>query len=147
MAQSLVGWLVADVLIAVLVVVASLIILLLRRRILQRGGGFELCLRLHPGHWGGGWVFGIGRYEGDKIAWFKTFGLSLRARRCLPRRSLEVLGRHRPDTEDQRLVPPGHVVLACRVGGRTLDMSMEEQAVTGFLAWLEAAPPGQHLVA
>jgi Protein of unknown function (DUF2550) len=146
-AQSLVGWLVVDVLIAVLVVVASVITLLVRRRILERDGGFELCLRLHPGRWGGGWVFGIGRYEGDRIAWFKTFGLSLRARRCLPRQRLEVIDRHWPNDEDRRLVPSGHVVLACRVGGRTLDMSMEEQAVTGFLAWLEAAPPGQHLVA
>jgi hypothetical protein len=145
--RSLIGWVVADVLIVLLIIVSSVLVLLLRRRILQRDGGFELCLRLHPGRWGGGWVFGIGRYDGDEIAWFKTFGLSLRPRRCLARRNLEVLDRHRPDEEDESLVPPGHVVLSCRVGGRTLDMSMEEQAVTGFLAWLESAPPGQHLVA
>jgi hypothetical protein len=143
--RSLIGWLVADVLIILVVVGTAVLALSARRRILQRAGGFELCLRLHPGRWGGGWVFGIGRYDGDQIVWFKTFAVSLRPRERLPRRDLEVLDRRPPDEEDQSLVPAGHVVLSCRVGGRTLDMSMEEPAVTGFLAWLESAPPGQHL--
>jgi len=33
------------------------------------------------------------------------------------------------------------------VAGQRIEFGMSPSAVTGFLAWLESAPPGHHLVA
>ena len=147
MQQSVIGWAAIYVAIAVALFGLAVVLVALRRRVLQRDGGFDLCLRLHPGRWGGGWVFGVGRYDGDQIAWYRTFGVSLRPQLCLVRRELTVVNRRRPVDGDEWHVPPGHVVLACRNGDDDLDLSMEPPAVTGFLAWLESAPPGQQFVA
>ena len=39
---------------------------------------------------------------------------------------------------------PGMVVVGCHAGesADTIELAMGEAALTGFLAWLEAAPPG-----
>jgi hypothetical protein len=138
--------------VAVAVAAAALLVLgvvatfTLRRRTLQRGGGFDMCLRLGRG-WTGGWVFGVGRYRGDMLEWFRTFALTWRPTRSLPRRDLSVEGRRSPVRPESFDLPAGHVVLSCRVDGRPLEMSMTEPAATAFLAWLEAGPPGAHLVA
>ncbi len=147
MLDSLLGWVALLVLVLVLLVIAGLIALSLRRRVLQRDGGFDLCVRLHPGQWGGGWVFGIGRYQGDRILWFRTFGVGLRARQVFLRRELALLKRSEPGPEDGVHVPPGHILLACRYDGSPIDLTMDALAVTGFVTWLESAPPGEHLVA
>lgn len=44
-------------------------------------------------------------------------------------------------------MPAGHVVLVWEVNGERIEVSMTEAASMAFLAWLEAAPPGEHLVA
>jgi hypothetical protein len=38
------------------------------------------------------------------------------------------------------------VVIGCQVGDSqdTIELAMGEGALTGFLAWLEAAPPGSY---
>jgi hypothetical protein len=36
-------------------------------------------------------------------------------------------------------------VLGCLHRGTRLELAMSEDALTGFLAWLEAAPPGQRV--
>ena len=147
MLDSSLGWVALVVLVAVLLLVLGLVVLSARRRILQRDGGFDLCVRLHPGQWGGGWVFGIGRYDGDRILWFRTFGVGLRPRRVFLRRELDLLERNDPDPEDGLHVPPGHIVLTCRYAGSPIDLTMDALAVTGFVSWLEGAPPGEQVVA
>ena len=37
------------------------------------------------------------------------------------------------------------MVLRCLHNGAPLELAMSEDALTGFLAWLEAAPPGQRV--
>jgi hypothetical protein len=41
----------------------------------------------------------------------------------------------------------GAVIVECGVAGHPLELAMSPDAMTGFLSWLEAAPPGRHLVA
>lgn len=140
---------------SVAVIVAGIAVLLalalgalfLRRRILQRHGGFDLCLRTGRAAWSDGWVFGIARYRGDVLEWFRTFSYGTRVRRVLPRRDLTVVGRRTPDPEEAYDLPAGHVVLVWEVNGERIEVSMAEAASMAFLAWLEAAPPGEHLVA
>jgi len=139
----------------VAVIVAGLAILValalgalfVRRAILQRQGGSDLCLGVGRAAWSDGWVFGIARYRGDVLEWFRTFSYGTRVRRVLPRRELTVVGRRTPDPEEAYDLPAGHVVLVWEVNGERIEVSMTEAASMAFLAWLEAAPPGEHLVA
>ncbi|AYY15626.1 DUF2550 family protein [Actinobacteria bacterium YIM 96077] len=129
------------------VVAASLVVLYLRRRVLQREGGFDMCMRVGSEHgWAGGWVFGIGRYRGEYLEWFRTFSFAPRPKRSFERSELVVSNRRTPDAEEDFELPAGHVVLSCAVGATSVEMSMTDAASTAFLAWLEAAPPGGHLV-
>ena len=134
----------AAVLIAVLLVVA----VAARRRGLQAAGGtVELSLRLkRPGH-GRGWVNGVGRFVDDELRWYRVFSLSLRPRRVLARRELRVLHRRDPTGAEHLALMSGAVVMECSVAGRPVELAMQPSAVTGFLAWLEAGPPGATLPA
>lgn len=117
-----------------------------RNRLLQRtGGAVEISLRAASAPAGRGWSNGVGRFRGDELEWFRVFSLSPRPRRRLSRRALEVTGRREPADVEQRALHAGAVVLSCRdarVGREPVELAMQVRAVTGFLAWLEAAPPG-----
>ncbi|HEU0041564.1 MAG TPA: DUF2550 domain-containing protein [Jiangellaceae bacterium] len=124
-----------------------LVALFLRRSILQRDGGFDMCLRIgHPDSWAGGWLFGVGRYRGENLEWFRTFSVAPRPKRSMRRAELTAVGRRQPDPDEAFELPSGHIVLKCDVAGVGLEVSMTEAAATAFLAWLEAAPPGGPLV-
>jgi hypothetical protein len=121
---------------------------LLRRVTLQRAGGtVELSLRLKAPGPGRGWVNGVGRFVGDELLWYRVFSLSPRPRRRYSRRDLEVLRRREPSGGEHRALLEGAVVMECRVGDRPVELAMSCSAVTGFLAWLEARPPGATLPA
>ncbi|MFD8570886.1 DUF2550 domain-containing protein [Streptomyces sp. NPDC057694] len=147
------------VLVLVLCVVAVVVLVLLglfvfglRRRLIQRSGGtFDCSLR-----WdapapdavdtsGKGWGYGIARYNGDRIEWFRVFSYAPRPRRILERAAIEVNGRRAPEGEEELALLSDAIVLACTHRGARLELAMSEDALTGFLAWLEAAPPGQRV--
>ncbi|HSK28177.1 MAG TPA: DUF2550 domain-containing protein [Jiangellales bacterium] len=136
----------ATVVALVVLVVLGLVLVALRRRSIQRGGGFDMCVRQGSG-WTGGWVFGVGRLRGDDLEWFRTFSPAWRPSRVLSRRSLSVEGRRVPGVQEAYDLPAGHEILRCLVGGESLELSLTEAGETAFLAWLDAAPPGEHLVA
>lgn len=137
----------------------------LRRRWIQRAGGtFDCSLRLKvpgeplaaagaagpepgpaTGDDGKGWVFGIARYSRDTVEWFRIFSYAPRPRRVLERSLIEVAGRRRPQGQEELALLSGSVVLCCLHRGAPLELAMSEDALTGFLAWLEAAPPGQRV--
>lgn len=116
---------------------------LVRRVGLQHAGGtIELSLRLkRPGH-GRGWVNGVGRFVDDELHWYRVFSLSPRPRRRYARRDLEVLRRREPSGAEHRALLDGAVVMECSASGTPVELAMSCSAVTGFLAWLEARPPG-----
>jgi Protein of unknown function (DUF2550) len=140
-------WVAVVIALIALVIVLALGGLFFRRRVLQRSGGFDMCLRVSPAGWGGGWVFGIGRYRVDDVEWFRTFSYGARPKWSSRRSELTVVDRRAPDPEEAYELPAGHIVLVCQVGNGSLEVSMSEAASMAFLAWLEAAPPGGHLVA
>lgn len=145
--MTLVSW--ALLVLVALGLAAALVLfaLYLRRAFLQRDGGFDMCVRKasHDG-WAGGWAFGIGRYRGEDLEWFRTFSFAAWPKRTFRRMAVEVDGRRVPDAEERYELPAGHVVLLCTVGDAAVEVSMTEAAATAFLAWLEAAPPGGQFV-
>lgn len=94
---------------------------------------------------GKGWIFGIARYSGDRIEWFRVFSYAPRPRRVLERNDIVVIERRLPAGQEELALLAGSVVLVCSHNGTLLELAMSEDALTGFLAWLEAAPPGQRV--
>jgi hypothetical protein len=122
----------------------------LRRRLIQRPGGtFDCSLRTAPPEGadpgGKGWVYGVARYSGDRVEWFRVFSYAPRPRQVLERPSIEVLGRREPQGSEELALLSDAVVLSCAHRGTRLELAMSDDALTGFLAWLEAAPPGQRV--
>ena len=87
----------------------------------------------------------MARYSVDRIEWSPVLGLTLRPRERLTRRSLFVCLRRPAKQVEAYALPHGAVVLECEVDGRRVDLAMTSGAVTGFMSWVEAAPPGASL--
>jgi Protein of unknown function (DUF2550) len=90
---------------------------------------------------------GVAAYQPDELRWYQVFGFQLRPNRVFTRRALTVLSRRAPDSAEAANLGEGSVVVRCRVAedDGTVELAMGEAAFTGFLAWLEAAPPGSYL--
>lgn len=140
----------------VALVLLGLFVFGLRRRLIQRSGGtFDCSLRWNvpedsgdpeaAEHNGKGWGYGVARYNGDRLEWYRVFSYAPRPRRTLERSAIEVVDRRAPDGEEELALLSDAIVLCCRHRGTRLELAMSEDALTGFLAWLEAAPPGQRV--
>lgn len=128
-------------------VVLGLVAMAVRRQTLRRRGAtFDCSLRLRTRKHGQGWVFGIARYSGDALKWYRVFSLSLRPKRVVFRRELVVRGRRAPRGPEAMALLAGAQIVECGVDGRAVEFAMSQDALTGFLAWLESAPPGHHHV-
>ncbi len=130
----------------VLLVLLPFVAISVRRRLLSRdGGAIELSLRLKPRSQGRGWVLGVGRFVGDDLQWFRVFSLARRPRRTLTRKDLEVRSRRIPKGAESLSLLKGAEVVELRSGRGVVEVALDREAMTGFLAWLEARPPGATL--
>ncbi|MGH1556094.1 DUF2550 domain-containing protein [Streptomyces sp. L7] len=132
--------------IVVALVVVGLFVFGLRRRLIQRSGGtFDCSLRWDvpekPDTNGKGWSYGVARYNGDRIEWYRRLLL-----RLPPAPHPGTLGDRGgrpppPEGEEELALLSDAIVLTCLHRGTRLELAMSEDALTGFLAWLEAALP------
>ena len=138
--------LVEGVLALIALAALALAALVLRQRLLRwRGGAVALSLRVRPDRDGRGWALGIGRFSGDDLLWYRVFSLALRPRRVLSRRDLAITGRRQPQDGEALALLDGAVVLECRSAAGPVELALHRAALAGFLAWLEARPPGATL--
>jgi hypothetical protein len=91
---------------------------------------------------GRGWSHGLARFAGDDLRWYRVFSFSPRPRRVLCRCSLQIQSRRRPDGPERLALPADWVVVRCVDRRTTVEIAMAEATLTGFLSWIEAAPPG-----
>ena len=138
------AWLFAAFLI---ILVLAAVGIAVRRFLLERGGGTVECgLRRVPN---GSWRLGVASYQREELNWFGALGLTMRPDLVFPRRDLTVVSRRLPTEAEAASLGPGMIVVECQLGedigqGGTVELAMGEAALTGLLAWLEAAPPGSH---
>jgi hypothetical protein len=134
----------ATLVVGVVLLVACLLLacLQVRRVKLMRGGGVDVSLRRRPGV-SVGWQFGVGRYRGDELCWYRLSSLRPGPTVVLDRNVLEIVDRREPTDAEREEIPAAGVVLHCRTPERNLELAMAPGVVTGFLAWLEAMPPGR----
>ncbi|MCT2585058.1 DUF2550 domain-containing protein [Actinophytocola gossypii] len=118
-----------------------------RRLRALRSGGVHAALRTRLDDSGKGWHLGVGRYQGDEFVWFRVLSLRPGPDRVLHRSGLEIADRREPSGPEQYSMPPSSLVLRFRAGaagpGPDVELAMSPDALTGFLSWLESAPPGR----
>jgi hypothetical protein len=130
--------------ICLVALLAVLFVIFFRRRVLAQGGGtIRVQVRTSTHYPGRGWSSGIGQFQGEEFRVYRMFSLALRPRRILNRSVLRIESSREPEGPE-RLSMPGHwTILRCQSGTVEVEVAMAESTVTGFLSWLEAAPPGQ----
>lgn len=130
---------------AVLLLVAVVLVWLgVRRLRALRSGGVHAALRTRLDDSGKGWHLGVGRYQGDEFVWFRVLSLRPGADRVISRSELEIADRREPSGPELYSMPPSSHVLRFREpNGVDIEIAMGPDALTGFLSWLESAPPGR----
>lgn len=122
--------------------------LVVRRRVISRNGGtFEFSVRVRSERAGRGWVLGVGRYADDRLEWFRIFSVLPKPTVVLTRAEISYEGRREPEGAESYTLYQGHVIVRCRTADGVLEVAMSPEALTGFLSWLESAPPGRAMQA
>jgi hypothetical protein len=123
---------------------ALLFVIFFRQRLLNLGGGtIRLQVRLNTLVPGRGWSTGIGQFVGDELRFHRMFSLAVRPKKELDRASISVERQRRPEGPERLIIPTQWVILRCVCEHGAIEIAMAGATVTGFLSWLEAAPPGQ----
>jgi len=106
-----------------------------RRYLLERSGGTVDCALRWPAKAG---------------AW--RLGVLLRPEHIFHRRAFSVISRRPADPSEAVALGTDRIVVEVAISdasgadaGEHVELAMTDQALTGFLAWLEASPPGSHL--
>jgi hypothetical protein len=121
--------------VALLVVVVAF---LLRRRFLLSGlGAVTMWFRAEGSP---RWSLGVAWYGGEALLWYRALSLAVRPHQRLCRANFSVQQRRSPGRDDLAL-PSDVIVLTCSTGEGVRELAMEPSTVTGFLSWVESAPP------
>jgi len=130
---------------AVLLLVAAVLVWLAARRLRAlRAGGVHAALRTRLDDSGKGWHLGVGRYQGDEFVWVRVLSLRPGPDRVISRSALEIADRRDPSGPELYSMPPSSRVLRFReTGAAEIEIAMSPDTLTGFLSWLESAPPGR----
>ena len=126
------------VLVGVLLLVL-VVAFLLRRRFLLSGLG-AVTMWLRPGS-SSRWSVGVAWYGGDVLLWYRGLSFAVRPHERLSRADMRVESRRSPARDDLAL-PSDVVVLAIATPEGPRELAMDTSTVTGFLSWMESAPPG-----
>lgn len=127
---------------ALIVIAFALVGYALRRLRLLREGGVHVALRRRIDDSGRGWQVGVGRYRGDDFVWYRVLSVRSGPDQVIPRIGLEIADRREPTAPESYAMPLDATVLHCRDVAGDLELAMGRDALTGFLSWLEASPPG-----
>jgi hypothetical protein len=103
---------------------------------LRLGGSVPLAVQR-----GTRWMYGIGRYQGSELRWYRALGVGTRPSRVFRRGDVQVVRRRTRLDSERTMLPENAVVVTCRVGSDMLDLALGDSAFTGFVSWLESSAP------
>jgi Protein of unknown function (DUF2550) len=121
---------------AVVLVVVFAAILARQRHMLKAAGAVPLALQR-----GNRWLYGVGRYVGGELRFYRAFGVGTRPTRIMRRGQVEVTGRRAPLDSERGSLPSTVVIIELRTEGDTVAFAIGESAFTGFVSWLESSAP------
>ncbi|TFV50501.1 DUF2550 domain-containing protein [Blastococcus sp. TF02A-35] len=126
------------VLLGVLLLLVVVVFLLRRRFLLSGLGAVTMWFRPENSP---RWSVGVAWYGGDALLWYRALSLSVRPQRRLCRAGFRVQSQRSAGRDDLAL-PGDVVVLECSTAEGPCQLAMEPSTLTGFLSWVESAPPG-----
>jgi hypothetical protein len=121
---------------AVIVVVGCAAILARQRQMLRATGAVPMAMQR-----GTRWLYGVGRYIGGELRFYRALGVGTRPSRVLRRGHVEVVARRSPLESERSSLPATVIVIECRTDGETVAFALGESAFTGFVSWLESSAP------
>jgi hypothetical protein len=107
-----------------------------QRYLLRSAGAIPLAIRRGPR-----WIYGVARYSGSELRWYRSLGFAARPSMVLHRGELTVRGRREPTDAERASLAATAVVVDCQVRGADLLLALGQSAFTGFTSWLEASAP------
>ncbi|MCH7230647.1 DUF2550 domain-containing protein [Glycomyces sp. L485] len=119
-----------------------LVLTYVRRSFLSKYGSVAMAARLSRRMAGRGWAPGFAVYERGTLRWYRMFSLAFGPRYTLARTDLQIAERREPAGAEAQIFPAEVAILRCKGSTGEVELAMTDSAVTGFLSWLEAAPPG-----
>ena len=123
--------------VAALLVLLFAAVLARQRHMLRMRGAVPLAVQR-----GARWLYGIGRYQGGELRWYRALGVGTRPSRVLRRGEVEVLGHRTRRATERSSLPKGAVIVECRgTDGETFAIAFGASAFTGFVSWLESSAP------
>jgi hypothetical protein len=125
------------VLLGALILLVAVVFLLRRRFLLSGLGAVTMWMRPVGSP---RWSVGVAWYGGDMLLWYRGLSLSVRPQERFCRAELKVQSRRAPERNDVAL-PADVVVLECSTSEGPRELAMDFSTVTGFLSWVESAPP------
>lgn len=120
-----------------LALVLSAAVLARQRYMLRVVGAIPLAVRAK----GNRWLYGVARYAGGQLRWYRSLGLATRPTRRFDRAQLRIVSHRRPQPAEIGSLPATAVVVECLVSGSPVLIALGEDAFTGFLSWIEASSP------
>lgn len=123
--------------VAVLVILALIGVLARQRYMLRAAGSLPLAVQVR----GDRWVYGIARYVGGELRFYRAIGLGTRPTRTLLRSQMRILSHRRPHESELSSLPANAVVVECSTGTGGATFALADDAYTGFISWLEASAP------
>ncbi|MHB8696340.1 MAG: DUF2550 domain-containing protein [Solirubrobacteraceae bacterium] len=127
----------AAVFLAALAIVLTGGVLARQRYMLRVSGAIALAIRIG----GDRWLYGVARYVGGELRWYRALGFGTRPSKVLRRSRLQVVGRRAPDARELKSLPSTVVIVECSDGVDTTVLALGESAYTGFVSWLESSAP------
>lgn len=124
-------------LVAVLLVVLLLSTLIARQRFMLRSDG-TIAVAVKAGS---RWQYGVARFAGEELQWFRVLGIGTRPTRSLRRGDLVVISNHTATAEEQASLPPTAVIVECVDSIGPITLGLADSAYTGFVSWLESSAP------
>lgn len=122
-----------------LLLIAFAAVVARQRYMLRLPGAIALAVQI-PSR-GSRWLYGMGRYVGGELRWYRALGWGSRPTRVLRRGQVQVVRRRSPLPAELQSIPADVVVLECRSSDGPFTMALGEGAYTGFVSWLESSAP------
>ena len=122
--------------VAAALIVGCLLVLARQRYMLRVAGAIPLAV-----HNGKRWQYGVARYVGGELRWYRSLGMATRPSRVFRRGELRIVGHRRPAGAELSALPAAAVIVDCQVAGEQALLALGEGAFTGFISWIEASSP------
>lgn len=124
--------------VAAAILLGCAIILARQRFMLRAPGSLPVALRPAPA---ARWQYGVARYVGGELRWYRSLGFGTRPSRVLNRRDVRVVGHRSPEPQESGSLPATAIVVDLLDDGTEVALALSDGAYTGFVSWLESSAP------